>query len=131
MDSYIPVFHRNCISVPQVYPCTDLCSLDIKPQNVLTEIKEPWIFEKFLEDVPSAQQIKKLGRKFLTPTTIMKPPKDYMNSDFRLADFGQARQDSDRNTDQVQAELLRAPEVVLQMNWNSKIDIWSVACVVR
>lgn len=110
---------------------TNRSKIDISPQNVLTEIKETWIFNKYLEDVPSAQEIKKLGHQSPVPTTFMKPPKDYKNIDIRLADFGQARQESEQNTDQVQPKKLRAPEVILGLKWDSKIDIWSVACVVR
>lgn len=110
---------------------TNHCVTDISPRNVLTEIKETWIFSKYLDDVPSAQEVKKLGRQSPVPTTFMKPPKDYKNIDIRLADFGEARQESEQNTDQVQPEKLRAPEVLLQLKWDSKIDIWSVACIVR
>ena len=104
---------------------------DIKPSNILTEIKESWIISRYLQDVPSTQALEKLGHQIPIPTTFMKPPKNYISTDIRLADFGQARRNSEQNTDQVQPESLRAPEVILKMKWDSKIDIWSVACVVN
>ena len=131
MDLYTPVHFHIPPLVTHLPIRTDQYLIDIQPSNVLTEIKDSWIFDKYLEDVPSAQKIKELGRNSPIPTTFMKPPKDYKNIDIRLADFGQARQESEQNTDQVQPRKLRAPEVILQMQWGSKIDIWSVACVVR
>lgn len=49
-----------------------------------------------------------------------------------LSDFGEARFRSDSGTycDDVQPFMYRAPEVLLRMPWDEKIDIWNLAVVV-
>lgn len=49
-----------------------------------------------------------------------------------LSDFGEARFGSESGTyyDDVQPFIYRAPEVLLRMPWNEKIDIWNLAVVV-
>ena len=47
-----------------------------------------------------------------------------------LIDFGEARHGKQAYRDPVQPNLYRAPEVLLQMEWDEKIDIWSVGMLV-
>lgn len=50
----------------------------------------------------------------------------------RICDFGEARfADGDFElNDDIMPDVYRAPEVVMRMAWNNKVDIWSVAMVV-
>jgi serine/threonine protein kinase len=49
---------------------------------------------------------------------------------FQLADFGTACACGDRENDYLQTSHYRAPDIILQYKfWNTKIDIWSLACV--
>ncbi|GAB1215358.1 hypothetical protein ATERTT37_004544 [Aspergillus terreus] len=43
-----------------------------------------------------------------------------------LCDFGQARFGSNTYSGDIQPYIYRAPEVLLQMPWNEKVDIWNV-----
>ena len=75
------------------------------------------------------------SRKFLDGRTI------YESQPFRsanalskfglplLSDFGEARI-GEVHTGLIQPELYRAPEVVLKMEWTSKVDIWNVGTLV-
>lgn len=47
-----------------------------------------------------------------------------------LCDFGQARFGSNTYTGDIQPYIYRAPEVVLRMSWNEKVDIWNVGVLV-
>ncbi|XRM42851.1 hypothetical protein ABZX51_006063 [Aspergillus tubingensis] len=44
-----------------------------------------------------------------------------------LSDFGEARFSDEEHDEDIMPNLYRAPEVVLKMNWNSKVDVWSIA----
>ncbi|PYH75264.1 CMGC protein kinase [Aspergillus vadensis CBS 113365] len=44
-----------------------------------------------------------------------------------LSDFGEARFSEDEHDDDIMPNIYRAPEVVLKMNWESKVDVWSIA----
>jgi serine/threonine-protein kinase SRPK3 len=48
-----------------------------------------------------------------------------------LSDFGEARFGTVENDDDIQPEVYRAPEVVLEMKWSYSVDIWNVGVMVR
>ena len=62
-----------------------------------------------------------VSRELGIPKTL-KPPV--------LCDFGAAVSGVDENARDVQPNLYRAPEVILQIPWTYKIDIWNAACMV-
>ena len=47
-----------------------------------------------------------------------------------LSDFGEARFGNVEHNDDIMPNVYRAPEVVLKMNWDCKVYIWSVATMV-
>jgi len=50
------------------------------------------------------------------------------NIEIRLADFGRCIKEADK-TKTVQTRYYRAPEVILKHDYNNKIDIWSIGCI--
>lgn len=48
-----------------------------------------------------------------------------------LCDLGEARVGTDRQWGDVMPDVYRAPEVILDMAWDFKVDIWNVGMVVR
>ena len=48
-----------------------------------------------------------------------------------LCDFGEARFGDVEHRDDIMPDVYRAPEVILGMKWDYKVDIWNVAMVVR
>jgi len=47
-----------------------------------------------------------------------------------LSDLGEARFGDRKHTDNIMPDVYRAPEVILGMEWDNKVDIWNVAMVV-
>lgn len=47
-----------------------------------------------------------------------------------LCDLGEARLGTDQQTGDIMPDIYRAPEVILNMSWDSKLDIWNVGMVV-
>lgn len=47
-----------------------------------------------------------------------------------LCDFGSAVLGTERHVEDVQPDVYRAPEVILQKPWSYSIDIWNVGCMV-
>jgi hypothetical protein len=45
--------------------------------------------------------------------------------------LGEARLGADRQQGDIMPDVYRAPEVVLDMTWDYKVDIWNVGMVVR
>ena len=48
-----------------------------------------------------------------------------------LCDFGEARLRNQDNMADIQPYQYRAPEVIFQIPWDEKVDIWSVGVMVR
>lgn len=47
-----------------------------------------------------------------------------------LCDFGSAVASDVDHTEDVQPDVYRAPEVILEVPWSHSIDIWNVGCMV-
>lgn len=47
-----------------------------------------------------------------------------------LCDFGSAVLGNEAHVQDVQPNVYRAPEVILEMPWSYSIDVWNVGCVV-
>ncbi|KIW47758.1 hypothetical protein, variant 2 [Exophiala oligosperma] len=47
-----------------------------------------------------------------------------------LSDFGLARFEGGNADDDIQPEIYRAPEVLLDMDWNYPVDIWNVGAMI-
>ena len=61
----------------------------------------------------------------------MDAPEDHTRLNVRLADFGEVRRSPEDNVEEIQSPELRAPEVILGTGWNTKVDIWNLAVIVR
>ena len=48
-----------------------------------------------------------------------------------LCDFGSAMLGDIEHLEDVQPDIYRAPEVILEVPWSYSIDIWNVGCMVR
>ena len=60
----------------------------------------------------------------------MSAPEDMSDLKIRLGDFGEAKHVKEQVFKLIQPHLLRAPEVILLAGWDTKVDIWNLACVV-
>ena len=48
-----------------------------------------------------------------------------------LCDFGSAMMGDEEHLEDIQPDIYRAPEVILQAPWSYGVDIWNAGCVVR
>lgn len=48
-----------------------------------------------------------------------------------LCDFGEARIGTEHTYVDIQPEIYRAPEVLVETSWSHSVDIWNAACLVR
>ena len=52
------------------------------------------------------------------------------NVNIKLSDFGTSINSSNINKKEIQTRYYRAPEVILKCNYDYKVDIWSLGCVI-
>ena len=105
-------------------------SQDIKTDNILQEIEDESIltdFEKAEFEHPSPRKVD--GDRTIYTTRRLGFPKTAGHP--VLSDFGSARFGNVVNNDDIQPELYRAPEVILELKWSYSVDIWNVGVMVR
>jgi len=76
---------------------------------------------------PSARKIE--GNRIVYASTTLDIPDD--PGEPIISDFGDARFGDGPFVGEVMPDLYRAPEIILAVPWNEKIDIWAVGLMVR
>lgn len=96
--------------------------LNIEDESILVDFEEAEISN------PSPRKV--VGDRAIYHSRKLGIPKKHGRP--VLSDFGEARFGSESGTycGDVQPFMYRAPEVLLRMPWNEKIDIWNLAVVV-
>ncbi|KAF4187740.1 hypothetical protein CNMCM7927_003686 [Aspergillus lentulus] len=91
----------------------------------MTAIEDPSILADFEEQVKSNPSLRKISRdRVIYASRKLRKTKKHGRP--ILCDFGQARYGSNTYTGDIQPYIYRAPEVVLRMPWNEKVDTWNV-----
>jgi len=103
---------------------------DIKATNIMLSIAEYALLEDFVNDEMATPSPRKIltDREIYLSRNFRNPTEEWGNS--ILCDFGGARIGRQKFSHIVQPAIYRAPEVVLNMDWDHKIDIWNVGALV-
>ncbi|EFY97912.1 Protein kinase, ATP binding site [Metarhizium robertsii ARSEF 23] len=100
---------------------------DISPNNILCGVKNLSPFEE-LEEAERAQPV---ARKVLRDRVIYLSRQTPMTQgEPVLSDLGSARFGQEEYQGDIMPLVYRAPEVILDMKWSSKVDIWSMGVMV-
>ncbi|KAI0975281.1 serine threonine protein kinase, CMGC group [Xylaria arbuscula] len=123
------ILQRLFLALDFLHTECQIIHTDIKADNIMLGIDDDSVFEHFedqeLHD-PSP-------RKVLDDRTI------YMSRTLRmtkklaapvLCDFGSAVLGDEEHTEDIQPDIYRAPEVILEVPWTYKVDIWNAGCMV-
>ncbi len=117
------------ISFSCLYLITSMYFPDIQEKNILFSFDDTEALQAY-EDAerasPSARKID--GDRIIYLSRNFEPERYGRPS---LCDFGEARLGSTTYTGLIQPRQYRAPEVILGMPWDEKVDIWSVGVMVR
>ncbi|KAE8408655.1 protein kinase [Aspergillus pseudonomiae] len=100
---------------------------DIQENNVMLSVEDESILVAFEESEKSSPSPRKIdGDRVIYSSRDLGIPKVHGRP--ILADFGEACFSSriEKQWEDVQPLVYRAPEVVLRMPWDSKIDIWNI-----
>ncbi|KAK7997534.1 hypothetical protein PG989_005574 [Apiospora arundinis] len=103
---------------------------DIKADNIMFGINDDSVFPRFEEqelNSPSPRKLVDNGRAIYLSRELPSP-KDWGAP--VLCDFGSAVIDGKGHLEDVQPNIYRAPEVILEASWSNKIDIWNVGCMI-
>ncbi|KAF5120348.1 Serine/threonine-protein kinase SRPK [Metarhizium anisopliae] len=101
--------------------------IDISPNNILCGVKNLSPFEE-LEEAERAQPV---ARKVLRDRVIYLSRQTPMTQgEPVLSDLGSARFGQEEYQGDIMPLVYRAPKVILDMKWSSKVDIWSMGVMV-
>ena len=106
---------------------------DIKADNIMFGIGPAdaafTAFEQ--EEVQTPSPRKEVDGRFIYLTRELPMPQDLANP--VLCDFGSAvpLDDGREHREDIQPDVYRAPEVIIEAPWTQSVDIWNVGCMVR
>ena len=103
--------------------------LDIKASNIMLGLSDDSVLEAFEKDEianPSSRNIYP-DRTIYQSRPIDRPKAIGLPV---LSDFGLARFEGGNSDDDIQPEIYRAPEVLLDMDWSYSADIWNIGAMV-
>ncbi|PGH31514.1 CMGC/SRPK protein kinase [[Emmonsia] crescens] len=100
---------------------------DISPNNILLGAQDP----SFFSSIEQSESENPSARKVLQDRTIYcSQSMPITDGTPVLCDFGAARIGEGKFRGDVMPDFYRAPEVILGMEWDCKIDIWSIGVMV-
>lgn len=103
---------------------------DIKADNIMFSIDDSSVFTAFEEqELQNPSPRKSVDGRTIYLSRELQMPKR-MGAPV-LCDFGSAVFGDTMHTEDVQPNVYRAPEVILEVPWSYQIDIWNVGCMVR
>jgi serine/threonine protein kinase len=121
------VIHTSSRQVQALNGYCELTSTDISPNNILLSVPDTSVFAAIEEsELSNPSPRKVLSDRIIytshpVPLTRGKPV---------LCDFGAARI-GEKHKGDIMPLPYRTPEVILKMEWDSKVDIWSLMVMVR
>ncbi|KAL7938035.1 protein kinase [Trichoderma chlorosporum] len=96
---------------------------DISLNNILVGATDDAPFAQLEKD----EEARPVARKVLSDRTIyMSRPVSWTKGQLILSDMGSARFGRESFTGDIMLDVYRASEVILGMEWSSKVDLWSV-----
>lgn len=101
--------------------------LDISPNNVLQSIRD----ESIPSQLEQGEFERPIARKVLSDRIIYNSrPTPFSSGLPILCDLGEARVGNEKHRGDIMPGIYRAPEIILGMDWDSKVDIWAIGVMV-
>jgi len=115
-------FSRQCLKALKfLHGELRLAHTDLKPENILLECREPPRPTYFPRE---AEWQANCGSK-KDPGPYLRPAE----SRIKIIDFGNATYSDDHHASLINTRQYRSPEVLLELGWNERSDIWSLGCI--
>ncbi|KAG0645023.1 Serine threonine-kinase SRPK [Hyphodiscus hymeniophilus] len=103
--------------------CCHVVHTDISPNNVLQKIED----DSTLSQIEQGELARPIARKLLSDRTIYNSrPMPFSAGQPVLCDLGEARVGTQKHRGDIMPGIYRAPEVILGMDWDSKVDVWAI-----
>ncbi|KAJ5587170.1 uncharacterized protein N7459_002935 [Penicillium hispanicum] len=102
---------------------------DIKADNIMFGIADDSVFSDFENnELHNPCPRKELDGRTIYTSRGLRMPKNLGAP--VLCDFGSAVMGDEEHSEDIQPDIYRAPEVILQAPWSYSVDIWNVGCLI-
>lgn len=102
---------------------------DIKSDNILQEIGDISVLDKFLDaELKDPSPRKLIDHMPVYASRRFEFPKEFGRA--VLSDFGSAVCGEEKRDNDAQPNVYRSPEVMLETEWSYPVDIWNVGAMV-
>ena len=105
---------------------------DLKLSNIMLGVEDESVFMDYEEaENSSPSRYRSVGpARRIYASRAFRKPHNHAYGDPVLCDFGEARIGTDHAHVDIQPEIYKAPEVLMECGWTHSVDIWNAACLV-
>ncbi|KEZ46697.1 Serine/threonine protein kinase [Scedosporium apiospermum] len=123
------VLKRVFLALDYLHTECQVIHADIKADNIMFGIDDDSVFSSFMENELETPCPRKEvdGRTIYVSRELRMPQKWGAPV---LCDFGSAIPGGVEHLEDIQPNIYRAPEVILEVPWSYEVDIWNVGCMV-
>ncbi|KAJ4387393.1 hypothetical protein N0V93_007984 [Gnomoniopsis smithogilvyi] len=124
------ILQRTFQALDYLHSECQIIHTDIKASNIMFGIGDKSVFTEFEEaemSNPSPRKEESDGRVIYVSRELGMPKQWGAPI---LCDFGSAVLGNELHVEDVQPNVYRAPEVILEVPWSYSIDIWNLGCVI-
>ncbi|KAM5508252.1 magnesium ion transporter [Microsporum canis] len=123
------VLHRLFLGLDYLHTECQIIHTDIKANNIMFNIADDSVFSDFEErELQTPSPRKEVDGNTIYVSRELRMPKE-MGPPV-LCDFGSAMPGDIEHSEDIQPNIYRAPEVILEAPWTYSVDIWNVGCMI-
>ncbi|GAM37861.1 hypothetical protein TCE0_033f08139 [Talaromyces pinophilus] len=123
------VLQRLFLALDYLHTECQIIHTDIKADNIMFGIADDSVFSDFEEDeLQRPVPRKEANGRTIYTSRELRMPKEWGAP--VLCDFGSAVPGDIEHLEDAQPNIYRAPEVILEVPWTNRIDIWNVGCMI-
>lgn len=118
----IQIFVSQCLKgLKFLHTQLQMTHTDLKPENILFQSMDLPLPSRFPREAEWQEAHKSKSRN----SAYFRP----INNQIKLIDFGNATYEDEHHSSIINTRQYRGPEVVLELGWNERSDIWSLGCI--
>mmetsp|Transcript_59853 Transcript_59853/g.142591 ORF Transcript_59853/g.142591 Transcript_59853/m.142591 type:complete len:511 (+) Transcript_59853:56-1588(+) len=119
----IQSFAKQCLKCLKfLHEKLQMTHTDLKPENILIQSMSsprPASFPREKEWLKKSRSARGRTSQYMRP----------QETNLKIIDFGNATYEGDHHSSIINTRQYRGPEVVLELGWNERSDIWSLGCI--